>query len=127
MNFLSFSQNHLLFEIQLCGQAPGKFLFFTTIPSVRAKHAGRLRTLQCGSWPWRAAAPAKIPVILRRSQPGKGRRMARGSPTTDLWPKLGRGGSGGGVRRRQASAVTRASAPVSSRPGQENGRRARLQ
>jgi hypothetical protein len=39
----------------------------------------------------------------------------------------GRGGSKGGVRWRQASAVTRAPTPVSSRSGQENGRCGRLQ
>jgi hypothetical protein len=40
---------------------------------------------------WRVAAPAQIPVIRRRNRSGKGRRVARGSPTVDLWPRMGGG------------------------------------
>jgi hypothetical protein len=47
------------------------------------------------------AAPAQIPVIRRWNRPGKGRKMARGSPTTGLWPKLG----SGRLRRRGATTA----------------------
>jgi hypothetical protein len=53
-----------------------------------------------------------------------------GCPRRALGPvwEVGRGGDSarGGVRRWQASAATGAPAPASSRPRQENGRRAQL-
>jgi hypothetical protein len=38
----------------------------------------RSRCSQCSPWAWRAARPAKIPVIWRRSRPRKGRRGGLG-------------------------------------------------
>jgi hypothetical protein len=59
---------------------------------------------------------------------GRGNRWGGPRGHTDAIWTGGRVGAAlaGEVRRRQASAGTEAPAPASSRPGQENGRRARL-
>jgi hypothetical protein len=63
----------------------------------------RSRCSQCSPWAWRAARPAKIPVIWRRSRPRKGRRGGSRAHRQPVCGRCwGRGGSGGGVRRRRS-------------------------
>jgi hypothetical protein len=59
-NFLSFSQNHLLFKNHFCRQVPGISFLLKTGPQFMNKPLERWNGSQCGPWPWPTAVPAKI-------------------------------------------------------------------
>jgi hypothetical protein len=84
MNFLSFSQSHLLFEISTFEQTPGKFFRFTTMPLVCIKDPGKKKGDAIGSSGHGGGGSAKI----RRSWPGKVWERLRSSPGLDLRPEL---------------------------------------
>jgi hypothetical protein len=67
INFLSFSQSHLLFEISTFEQTPGKFFRFATMPLVCIKDPGKKEGVQLGPRAMGAAVQAKIRRACRGS------------------------------------------------------------
>jgi hypothetical protein len=73
-----------LFKNHNYRQDPGSFDSSQKYPKFTQNTPERLRTLQCGPWPWRAAVPGKIPVTRQSSRPGKGVEGRRISPWLGL-------------------------------------------
>jgi hypothetical protein len=102
MEFTRISKTHFTIRESIFRVGPWKvFQIHTDAPSSRKTPWNFSKACNVALGAWRAAAPAQISVIRRRNRPGKGRRMARGSPATGLWPKLG----SGRLRRRGATAA----------------------
>jgi hypothetical protein len=88
LNFLQISMNFLVLWIDLQENLDrfqsNQVLTFTQ------NTLNRLKSMQSGPWPGRAAWYRPTPASRRRSRPGKLPGSTRGSPRSGGWPALGR-------------------------------------
>jgi hypothetical protein len=120
MDFLSFSQNHLLLRIAFNGRSLKLFELLQKGPWLAQNSPKRKKGMQFGPWTWRAVAPAKFRRLA--GVPGRGSRgIGCGAHQGSICAEFeGRDGSGELARWRRVAPAAGASAPVRLRSGQDN-------